>query len=148
MTVAIATTWLALALFLSLFAWMASRRLAAILLPMAAILAAGALYVPLGCPIPLRPAPAHYRVIGADIQVDVAIYALLLKDGDTEARYYKLPYSAEQAGNLQTALDGAQNGGPGVIANVGEDGGVAYQGDPPVQGDAPKQVEKPTLALP
>lgn len=142
----LASTWLGLSLLLSAFAWFAKRRLIALFLPFAVALAALAIYIPTGSPRFTKPPPAQYTVLGADIQVDVAIYALL-KPANGPAVYYKLPYSTAQANALQEALDGAQNG-QGVQARVNGEGGVQYDGPPPVQGDPPKQAETPAISLP
>jgi len=145
----LASTWLLLACVLCLFAWMAGRRLAALSLPLAVALAAFAIYVPLGMPIPHAPKPGKYTVLGADIQVDVAIF-VLLKSGDMQPTYYKMPYSATAANQLQAAKDAAEGeGGQGNIqAIVGQDGGVQYDGPPPVQGLLPKQAEQPAVSIP
>lgn len=143
---AIASTWLGLAILLSAFAWLAKKRLAAISLPFAALIAAGALFVPLGRPIPLMPPAGDYTVVGADIQVDVAIYALL-KPAGGQPVFYRLPYSNEQASQLQGAKDASQDG-TGIHAVIGEDGGVKYDGSPPVTGEQPKQAEAPAISLP
>ncbi len=140
----LASTWLGLAVLLCAFAWFAKRRIIGLSLPFAVAIAALAVYLPTGSPRFTSPPKGHYTVIGADIQVDVAIYALLKPDNGP-AVFYKLPYSASDANALQEALDGAQNGGPGVGADVGEDGGVAYDGPPPVQGGPPKTAEQPIL---
>lgn len=142
----IVSAWLVLALVQCAFAWIAGRKLAAITLPASVLLAAYCVYLPLGKPLPMAPAPGHYTVLGARIDVDVAIYALL-DDGKGEPRYFRLPYSAEQANALQAAQDGAQDG-QGVQAIVGQDGGVQYDGEPPVSGNPPKQAEQPAVTIP
>jgi hypothetical protein len=142
----LASTWLLLAVVLCGFAWMAGRRLAALSLPLAVALVAVAIYVPLGMPTPHSPKPGKYTVVGAKIIVDVAIYALL-DNGTDEPTYYRLPYTNSQANSLQSALDGAQDG-QGVQAVVGQDGGVQYDGPPPVQGLPPKQAEQPAVSIP
>ena len=143
----LASVWLGLALLLSAYAWMASKRLAAVLLPMSVIVAAGALWVPTGTPR-FTPVPqGRYTVIGADIQVDVAIF-VLLKSGDMPPTYFKLPYTAAQANALQNAQDEAQGQPGSVKMQVGQDGGVSYDGPPPVTGEPPKQPERPALLIP
>ena len=142
----LASVWLLLSVVMCGFAWVAGKRLAALSLPLAVALAAFAIYVPLGMPVPHSPMPGKYTVLGARIDVDVAIYALL-DDGKGEPRYYKLPFSNSAANSLQSALDGSQDG-QGVQAIVGQDGGVAYDGDAPVTGEPPKAPERPAVSIP
>jgi hypothetical protein len=142
--IALASDWLALALLLCVFAWFAGRWLA-VALPLVVTIAAFAVYLPTGTPRFTSPPPGKYTIIGADIQVDVAIYALIKADGVPV--YYRLPYTTSQANALQAALNGAQDG-QGVQAIVGQDGGVSYDGDPPVTGLPPKQAEQPAVTLP
>ena len=142
----LASTWLGLCAVLSIFAWFANRRFIAAALPFAAIIAALALYVPLGKPIPFSPKPGRYTVLGAKIEVNVAIWALL-DDGTGEPKYFRLPYSSSAASQLQNALDGAQNG-QGVEAQVDGQGGASFDGEPPVHADEPKVSEAPALSLP
>src|ERR1051325_1488180 len=142
----IASTWLLLALVMSAFAWVAGKRWAAISLPFAAIIAAFSLFLATGTPRLTQPPAGKYTVVGADIEVDVAIFALL-KGEDGVSRFYRLPYAAGQANALQEAKDGAGEGGQ-VTATIGEDGGAQYDGPPPVSGDPPKQAEQPALSIP
>lgn len=143
--ITLASDWLALALLLCVFAWYA-RRWLALALPFAVAVAALAIYIPTGTPRLTAPPQGKYLVLGADIQVDIAIYALL-KGEDGVSRFYRLPYSTGQANALQEAKDGAGGGGQ-VTATIGEDGGAQYDGPPPVQGDPPKQAEQPMLSIP
>jgi len=142
----LASTWLGLCAVLSVFAWFANRRFIAAFLPFAAIIAALAIYVPTGTARYTAPPPGKYTVLGADIEVNVAIYALL-QGTDGKVVFYKLPYSTSQANALQAALDGAQNG-QGVQATIDGDGGAQYDGDPPVTGTETKTPEAPALTLP
>ena len=144
--ITLASTWLGLSLVMSAFAWVSGKRLAAFSLPLAVALAALAIYLPTGTPRLTQPPAGKYTVVGADIEVDVAIYALL-KGEDGVTRFYRLPYTAGQANALQAAKDGAGEGGQ-VTATIGEDGGAQYDGPPPVQGDPPKQAEQPALSIP
>ncbi|TPM58954.1 hypothetical protein FJ959_08755 [Mesorhizobium sp. B2-2-4] len=134
----IPATWLVLMLALAAYAWFAYRK--PYVLPVLAAAAALAMYVPTGTPRLTAPPAGHYTVLGADIQVDVAIYALLKPEGGP-AVYYRLPYSTAQANALQAAMDGEG----GASATVGEGGGVAYDGAPPVSGDEAKHAEQPQL---
>lgn len=143
----LASVWLGLSLLISFYSWLAGKRLAAILLPLSVIIAAGALWVPTGSPRFTPPPAGKYTVLGARIDVDVAIYALL-DDGKGEPRYYRLPYSTQAGNSLQAALDDAQDG-QGVQAIIGQDGGVQYDGPPPsAVGEPPKQAEQPAVSIP
>lgn len=143
----LASTWLMLAIVLCAFAWMAGRRLAAFSLPLAVALAAAAIYIPTGSPRLTVPPQGKYTVLGADIQVNVAILALL-KSEDGSVRFYRLPYSTSQANALQQALDGAENG-QGVAAEIDGEGGAAFDGEPPTSAaEPPKVPETPALSLP
>ncbi|TGQ11243.1 hypothetical protein EN858_15085 [Mesorhizobium sp. M4B.F.Ca.ET.215.01.1.1] len=142
-----ASVWLGLSLLLCFYSWLAGKRLAALFLPLSVLIAAFALWVPTGSPRFTPPPAGKYTVLGAHIDVDVAIYALL-DDGKGEPRYYRLPYSTSQANALQAAQDGAE-GGQGVQATVDGEGGVAYDGEPPPTADeAPKVPEAPALSIP
>lgn len=143
----VASGWLALSVFMCILAWMASRRFAVILLPMCVVLAAFVIFLPFGKPIPFRPPPGRYTVVGADIQVDIAIF-VLLKSRDMPPTYFKLPYTADQANSLQSAMDEGQGQPGSVKMEVGQDGGVKYDGPPPVAGSSPKAAEQPALNLP
>lgn len=142
----IASVWLGLSLLLSFYSWLAGRRLAALLLPLSVIIAAGALWVPTGSPRFTTPPQGKYTVVGAKIIVDVAIYALL-DNGSDEPTYYRLPYTNSQANALQEAQDGAGENGQ-VTATIGEDGGASYDGPPPVSGEPPKAAEQPAVSIP
>jgi hypothetical protein len=142
----LASDWLAVALLLCVFAWFAGRWLA-LALPFAVSVAALAVYVPTGSPRLTQPPPGKYTVVGADIEVDVAIWALL-KPENGPAVYYRLPYTPGQAGALQDAKDGAGENGQ-VTATIGDEGGVQYDGPPPSAQDLPpKQAEQPAVSIP
>ena len=138
----LASDWLGLALLLCIFAWYA-RRWVALTLPVAVVAAAVAVWLPTGSPRFTAPPPGEYSVLGADIQVDRYIDALL-KPANGDAVLYRLPYSTQQA----NALQGAQDGEGGVKAKVGTDGGVGYTGEEPVTGLPPKAPEQPSVTLP
>lgn len=140
----LASTWLGLAIALSAVAWFA-RWPAAVLLPISTVAAALALFVPLGDPKFTTPPPGDYSVVGADIDVGNAIY-VLLKNGSGPAVYYKLPYSTSKANELQGAMDATEGQG-GVSANVDGEGGVSYDGEPPVTETAPKAPETPQFSF-
>jgi hypothetical protein len=139
----LASVWLGLALLLSVFAWFAKRRIIGLSLPIAVALAALAVYIPTGSARFTKPPPGDYSVVGADIQVNVAIY-VLLKEGSNPPVFYKLPYSNSGAGQLQQAMDGEG----GVKATVGDEGGVSFDGPPPITGAEPKTPEAPALTIP
>lgn len=134
----IASTWLALMLAMCAYSWFAYRT--PYVLPALAVVTAFAIWVPTGTPRLTVPPPGHYQVLGADIVVDKYIDALLKPEGG-DAMTYRLPYSTAQANALQAALDG----GNGVRAEVGTEGGVAYDGEPPVSDSEHKQAEQPQL---
>jgi hypothetical protein len=144
--IVLASVWLLLALVMSGFAWMAGKRLAAFSLPLAVALAAVAIYLPTGTPRLTQPPSGKYTVLGAKIVVDVGIW-VLLDDGQSEPRYFRLPYSNQQANELQGAQDAGQGQPGSVKMNVGEDGGVAYDGPAPVTGEPPKAPEQPAISL-
>jgi hypothetical protein len=142
--VILATTWLAASLVLCAYAWLGRRSYFA--LPAAALLIAAVMAVPLGQPSFTVPPAGQYTVLGARIDVDVAIY-VLLDDGSSGAPvYYVLPYSNSRAGELQEAMDAAAGGGE-VTAEVGTEGGVAYNGEPPATDTEQKQAETPELEV-
>lgn len=143
MTALIATDWLGLALILCLAAWFAKRQLVCILLPFAAMIAAFAVWIPTGTPRFTTPPPGDYKVVGADIVPNVGIW-VLLKDGSNPPVYFLLPYSNSQADALQNAMDGEG----GAKAQVGQDGGVRYDGAAPVTGSDAKTPETPAITIP
>jgi len=142
----VASVWLGLSVLICAFAWMASKRTAALLLPLSVITVSAGLVIVSGTPRFTTPKAGHYTVLGAKIIVDVAIYALL-DNGSDEPTYYRLPYTNSQANALQSALDSAQDG-QGAQAIVGQDGGVSYDGAAPVTDEPPKQAEQPAISIP
>lgn len=139
----LASTWLGLAVLLCTFAWFAKRRVIGLSLPFAVALAALAVYVPTGSPRFTTPPPGDYKVVGADIVPNVGIW-VLLKDGSNPPVYFLLPYSNSQADALQNAMDGEG----GAKAQVGQDGGVRYDGAAPVTGSDAKTPETPAISIP
>ncbi len=139
----LATTWLALSIMLCVFTWFKGGWRHVVLLPLTVALAAYYLYIPTGSPRFTAPPQGDYQLIGADIQPNVAIYALL-KPADGPAVFYRLPYSTTQANSLQQAMDGEG----GAKATVNGEGGVSYDGDPPVTGEPPKVPEQPAVTIP
>lgn len=137
------TLWLSFVLAAGVLAW-ATPRLA---LPFAlvALLTLPGAFMTLGRAAPWRPPAGEYAVLGARIDVDVAIYVMV--DGKPAPRMYRLPYSTKAANDLQAALDGAADGQGGVamIVPPGDDSpGFAEDSGP---GDPPKRTETPAINL-
>lgn len=143
----IATAWLFLSATLCALAWMAGRKLAAVLLPFCVIVAAFCIFLPLGKPIPFSPPAGDYTVVGAKMVPNVGIW-LLLDDGKSEPRYFRLPWSTAQGDALQKAMDGAQGTGQGPHVRTDGEGGAQYDGPPPVTGEPPKTAETPAISIP
>lgn len=139
--IVLASDWLCLALLLCIFAWYA-RRWVALTLPVAVASAALAVWLPTGSPRFTPIPPGDYSVVGADIVPNVAIW-VLLKDGSNPPVFYRLPYSNSQADKLQQAKDEG-----GARAIVGQEGGVTFDGPPPVTGSEAKTPETPALSIP
>lgn len=118
--------WLAFVTAVGVIAYFGSRR-QAVAFALAAALTLPAAFLPLSYATPLAPPPGKHTVLGARIDVDVAIYVLL--DGPTEPRLYRLPYSAEAANQLQAAQDGMADGEGGVALRVGQDGSPGFSED-------------------
>ena len=102
------TLWLAFCLAVGTVCWFGTRGQAIAFTIVLALLLPGTL-LPLGHAAPWKPAPGHYTVLGARIDVDEAIY-VLLDDGGTP-RLYKLPYTQQSANGLQRAMDMAEGNG-------------------------------------
>lgn len=138
MTTAI-TLWLAFTLSVGAISYFGTRRQALAFL--AVSIATGfASTIPLGHPS-YDPPPGEYTVLGARIDVDEAIYVLL--DGPIP-KYYRLPYSAGTANQLQQALDGAADGEGTATMRQGQDGSPGFAEDhgPPEEA---KRAEVPLL---
>lgn len=133
----VATTWLLLAVLLCVYAWF---QRAWLLLP--TLLAALALsFAPLSHPAFWQPPAAHYAVYGARIIPNQGIW-ILLADGGNEPVYYRLPYSKQQAEQLQMLQD-LTGGEPGAIAmTIGEGGVPDFSDGRPAQTET-KQAERP-----
>lgn len=141
------TTWLTLSAILAFFtlATIWARRPTAIrgatvaALPAAIVAAWLSLQQPLGEPAGAPPA-GEYAVLGARVDVDVAIYVLL--DGVGGApRYHRLPYSKELAERLQDAM--REPGG--AFMDVTEGGEIDFDSAP--SSEQPKQAETPALTI-
>lgn len=132
------TLWLAFVVAVGAIAYFGTRR-QAIAFAIAAALTLPAAFLPLSYATPLAPPPGKHTVLGARIDVDVAIYVLL--DTPTEPRLYRLPYSAEAANQLQAAQDGMADGEGGVALRVGQDGSPGFSEDSGTP-EPPKQAER------
>jgi hypothetical protein len=120
------TLWLAFVIQTGCIAWFGTK-LQAIIFAIVALAVLPAAFLTLGHAAPWQPPAGEYTVLGARIDVDEAIYVLL--DADPAPRFYKLPYSAQQANSLQNALDTAEANGTGVGMTMdGEAAGFAEEG--------------------
>lgn len=106
-----------------------------------------ALQQPLGYPDPDKLPAGEWRVLGARIDVDVAIFAML-DNGDGEPRLYRLPYTAGEADKLQQALDNTAGGLASGVTIRADDQGEPEVHEEPVRGDEPKQAESPMVEMP
>jgi len=137
----VTTTWLLLAVLLSAFAWF---NRAWLLLP-TALVALALSFAPLSHPAFWQPPAAKYTVYGAKIVPDSASGQggiwILLDSGQGEPVYYRLPYSKQQAEQLQMLMD-LTGGEPGAIAmSIGEGGAPDFEdGRPQTE---TKQAERP-----
>jgi hypothetical protein len=113
-----------------------ARAASVVALPLAIIAGWFLLQQPLGDPAG-PPKPGEYAVLGARVDVDVAIYVLL--DGEAP-RYHKLPYSKEAAEQLQEAQ---RQGGAAII--VQEGGEIDFA--PMPSEEQPKQPETPAFTI-
>lgn len=103
-----------------------------------------ALQEPLGHPDYDRVPPGEWTVLGARIDVDVAIYAML-DNGTGEPHLYRLPYSAGQADKLQQAIDAtAANAAGGVEAQADSEGEIEFH-PKPVEANPEKIPETPVV---
>lgn len=96
--------------------------------------------IPLGSPDQDTPTAGRYAVLGARIDVGVAIYALL-DNGKGEPHLYRLPYTESGAKDLQESMDmqfGGQGGG--IQAEIGAAGDAAFHAAP-VTGEQDKVPE-------
>ncbi|MDE3797006.1 hypothetical protein I7G59_06610 [Sinorhizobium meliloti] len=130
--------WLAIVVAVGAIAYFGTRR-QAVAFALAAALTLPAAFLPLSYATPLAPPPGKHTVLGARIDVDVAIYVLI--DTPAEPRLYRLPYSAEAANQLQAALDGTADGEGGVALRVGQDGSPGFSEDSGTP-EPPKQAER------
>lgn len=100
--------------------------------------------IPLGHP-DYDPLPhGDFTVLGARIDVDVAIYAML-DDGSGEPHLYRLPYTTGQADRLQKAIDETAGGQAAGVKARSDDQGLPEFYAEPVREDPPKNVERPMV---
>lgn len=103
-----------------------------------------ALQAPIGYPDHDRVPPGEWTVLGARIDVDVAIYAML-DNGTGEPHLYRLPYTAGQADKLQQAIDAtAANAAGGVEAQADAEGEIEFH-PKPVEANPEKTPETPVV---
>ncbi|XKM40298.1 hypothetical protein A4U53_030670 [Rhizobium ruizarguesonis] len=133
------TLWLAYVLAAGIICWTAKNKRQAIAFLLVALATAPAAFLTLGHAAPWQPAKGHYTVLGARIDVDEAIYVLL--DADPEPRLYKLPYSAQQASELQNSLDTAEANGTGVGLTMDGDSSAGFAEEGQRGGSEVKQAE-------
>jgi len=145
MTYAI-TIWLCFVLAVGALIYAKPNFYQAAVFLLAAFLLLPASMLTLGRAATWSPANAEYTVLGAPIDVDVAIY-VLLDDPTGEPRYYRLPYSVGSANKLQAALDGAADGEGGVSMGFGIDGEPDFS-ETHSESGPPKQAETPLLTVP
>lgn len=138
------TLWLILTLSIGAITWFGTRRQAIAFL-VVSILTGFAAHIPLGHAAPWQPAPGHYTVLGAKIEVDVAIYVLL--DSETGPRFYRLPYTTGTANALQASLDAAAGSGGTVGAEIDGEGSPGFAEEGGGSGEEAKspQQEVPLL---
>jgi hypothetical protein len=136
----VASLWLLICVLISAYAWASSRRLAALSLPFAAMIAAYAVFVPLGKPKPGHPTQGNYLILGVDVKENVYI-KVLLKGADGEATFYVLPYTNSDAEALQGAQDDARAGGGAPQATFGGDGDMTVGVNRP-----PEPMKAPTAS--
>lgn len=117
------TLWLAFVLACGAITWFGTRRQAIAFL-VVSLAMAPATALPLGHAAPWQPAPGHYTVLGAKIEVDVAIYVLL--DSESGPRFYRLPYTVGSANALQASLDAALGSGGTVGADIDGEGSPGF----------------------
>lgn len=101
--------------------------------------------LPLSHAAPWTPPPGKYQLLGARIDVDVAIWIWIDLDG--EPRAYRMPYTAGKANELQAALDDLTIGGEATATIGGRGGGTSYSGTAPDEGPVEgKPIEQPLVA--
>ncbi|NTG85884.1 hypothetical protein G6L15_06945 [Agrobacterium rhizogenes] len=140
MTAAI-TLWLGFVLSIGAITWFGTRR-QAVAFTVVSIAMGFLSAIPLGYAAPWQPTNGQYKVLGARIDVDKAIYVLV--DADPEPRLYKLPYSPQSANDLQNAQDAAEANGSGVVVSIGG-GAAGFAEGTERNREPPKPDEPPAL---
>lgn len=134
------TLWLAFVLVSAIIIAARATRLQAIAFAIVLAFVLPATLLPLGHAAPWKPAPGHYTVHGARIDIDKAIYVLLSADGG-EPRYYKLPYTQQSANGLQRSMDMAEGSGGTVGAQIDGEGSPGFSEEGGGVIDVPKVPE-------
>lgn len=134
------TLWLAFVLATGAICWFANNKRQALAFLIVALATAPATLLPLGHAYPFQPPAGHYTVLGAKIEVDVAIWALLEPD-DGPPRYYRLPYTTGTANALQNALDTAEGNGGTVGAEIDGEGSPGFAEEGGAGGEPAKQQQ-------
>lgn len=135
------TLWLAFVIAAAAISWFGTRRQAVAFAVVAALIAPATI-LPLGHATPLEPPQGKYSVLGARIDIDVAIWVLLDAGKGGPPRYYRLPYKASTANDLQAAMDmvvGQEGGTVGMT--MGEGGATGFAEETPTA-EPPKQAER------
>lgn len=132
----IAIVWLGFVLSCGVIAYFGSRRQAVAFALIAGLMLPASMLA-LGRPAPWQPGTGSYTVLGARIDVDVAIYVLL--DADPVPRFYRLPYSAGTANQLQSAIDNTEDGDGVVTMDVTGENALGFRDEQP-----PPEPEKQT----
>ncbi|KEA07463.1 hypothetical protein [Rhizobium rhizogenes] len=140
MTAAI-TLWLGFVLSIGAITWFGTRR-QAVAFTVVSVAMGFLSAIPLGHAAPWQPTKGQYKVLGARIDVDKAIYILV--DTNPEPRFYKLPYSKETAGDLQNAQDAADAHGSSVTVTIGGSAAGFAEGTERNR-EPPKPAEPPAL---
>lgn len=146
------TPWLGLVLFFGVFAIAAvrSRRdtewraTAVVSFIMSGVLSYFLIQEPLGYPDPDKLPKGEFKILGAKIEVDEAIFVLL--DMPEGPHLYQLPYTTRDADNLQASLDAVAGGQAGGVKIRADDQGTHEVYPDPVRGDEPKVTEQPMVS--
>lgn len=136
--------WLAFVIAVGIIAYFGTRR-QAIAFALVALLTLPATILPLGHATPLAPPQGKYAVLGARVDLGIAIWVLLDDGKGGPPRYYRLPFTTTAANDLQKAMDMVvgQEGGS-VSMTMGEGGSTGFAEETPAA-EPPKQAERALL---
>jgi hypothetical protein len=103
-------------------------------------------YHSLGVPNPMKPPAGKYKVIGGKIEKDVAIWVMLEDTESGTIKLYVLPYSDQEAKDLQDAENGEGDvlyivDGVGSGQGGGTKGAHHFENEEVVGGDQEKPPE-------